>query len=358
MGALRKTLWIALYARGEQEPLFCHEQLHKSNYAYRVHSLGTESTPAILARSVLMPERLSSYDFVVTSEYFASFGVNLRLLLTRARTKHVTIGLNQSRRLLKTGVGWIDGIVNAVFRRTDLVVVHSRREAELFARLHRIPRDRFLFSLWGFDLPEITASRFSQWPRRYVCLVGRNNRDVETFVAAVEGTDADGIVITSRLHAPAGKLPANVHVLCDLPVNETFDCIRNAAANAILLKDNARGAGHITAVAAMFAGVPQIVSDVDVIKDYLVDGFSAIAVPVGDVEAVRGAIARLLADPAYAARIGGNGKGYALRWLTNARVSERVVDALSKVASGEAIATVDPQWQADYDVICRSPTAS
>jgi glycosyltransferase involved in cell wall biosynthesis len=348
MRPARKTLWVALYAASAQGPLFCREQLESNGYAYEVHALGTEGTLAILAKSFLMPKRLSNYDFVVTSEYFASFGVNLRLLLTRARTKHVTIGLNQSRSLLKTGIGWIDGLLNAVFRRTDLIVVHSRREAELFAGIHRIPSDKFLFSLWGFDLPEIEESQFSQWPKPYVCLVGRNNRDIATFIAAMTGMDIDGVIVTSRPSMPSGKLPANIHVFCDLPVGETLDCIRNAAANAILLKDNERGAGHITAVAAMLSGVPQIVSDVEVIRDYLVDGVSAIAVPLGDADAVRSAIGRLIADPAHAAKLSGNARAYARRWLTNTAVSERIVGALNKLANGERIAPVDPDWLADY----------
>lgn len=187
-------------------------------------------------RSFLVPRRLSGYDVIVTSEYFASFGMNLRLLLSGARTRHVTVGLNQSRRLLKIGIGWIDMLADAVFCRTDLVVVNSRREAELFAELHRIPPERFFFSPWGFDLPSVTPSRFSRWGRPYVCLVGRNNRDIEAFVAAVTGLEVDGVVITSQRHRPSEPPPPNVHVFCDLPMDETLDCIRNAAANAILLR--------------------------------------------------------------------------------------------------------------------------
>jgi glycosyltransferase involved in cell wall biosynthesis len=351
----RNTLWVALYPSSAQGPLFCREQLEKSGYGYRVHGLGTERTLGILARAFWLPKRISGYDFVITSEYFASFAVNLRLLVTRARTRHVTIGLNQSRSLLKTGAGWIDGLINAVFRRTDLIVVHSRREAELFAAIHRIPREKFLFSLWGFDLPEIKPSQFSQWPRRYVCLVGRNNRDIPTFMTAVTELDIDGIIITSRHHMPPGKLPPNIHVFCDLPMDETLDCIRNAAANALLLKDNERGAGHITAVAAMFAGVPQIVSDVDVIRDYLVDGFSAIAVPLGNAEAVRQAIGKIIADPGYAAELSENSRAYAQRWLTNERVSERIVLTLNKLAAGEEIAFADPHWLAAHGALSRQP---
>jgi len=350
----RRILDVGL-AKGPAANPVLEQQLAKHGYIYETCGLGTERGPVILARAFQIRKKLSNYDFIMTSEYFASFGINLRLLLTFSKTKHVTIGLNQSRRLLKTGFPPIDKLIDLVFRRTDLVIVHSRREAELFSRIHRIPATKFYFSLWGYDLPTTAATRFSAWPKRYVCLVGRNNRDVDTFINAVAGLDIDGVVITSAFQsAPAGPLPPNVHLFRDLPLDETLDCIKNAAANLVLLKDNERGAGHITIVAAMFSGTPQIVSDVDVIRDYVVDGVSAITVPLRDPQAVRRAIERLLNDPSCAARLSANARRYAQRWLTNERAVERSVSALDKLANGEKIDTVDPEWLHAYEVFAET----
>ena len=66
----------------------------------------------------------------------------------------------------------------------------------------------------------------------------------------------------------------------------------------------------------MFAGTPQIVSDVDAIKDYVVDGVSAITVPLRAVEAVRSGINKIINDPSNAARLSENAKRYAHSWLT------------------------------------------
>ena len=343
----KKILDVQLY-KGQQPNRLLQKEFENQNFSYENYSLGTEDTLAILIKSFLIPKRLSKYDVILTSEYFTSFGINLRLLLTSAKAKHITIGLNQSRRLLKTKIKLIDRIFDYVFRRTDLVIVHSRREAELFKHIHNIPANKFYFSLWGYDLPETSATRFSRWPKPYVCLVGRNNRDVATFIKAVEGMNIDGIIITSRHQALPEKMPANLHVFIDLPLNETLDCIKNALANAILLKDNDRGAGHITAVAAMFSGTPQIVSDVDVLKDYFIDGVSAITVALGDARAVRTAIERLISDRAYSERLIANARGYAERWLTNESVSKRIACALTKLVEGQELATVDPEWLEEY----------
>jgi glycosyltransferase involved in cell wall biosynthesis len=140
----------------------------------------------------------------------------------------------------------------------------------------------------------------------------------------------------------------------DLPLNETLDCIKNALANAILLKNNDRGAGHITAVAAMFSGTPQIVSDVAVLRDYFIDGVSAITVSIGDAQAVRIAIEKLMSDRAYSERLIANARSYAERWLTNERVIKRITYALTKLVECQELAAVDPEWLEAYESLKRA----
>ena len=219
----------------------------------------------------------------------------------------------------------------------------------LFSAIHAIPSRQFYFSMWGFDLPSITPAEFSRWPRRYVCLVGRNNRDIGIFIEALAGLPIDGILVTSSYQAVPDRLPPNIHVFRDLPQNDTLDCIAHARANLILLKDNDRGAGHITAVAAMLAGTPQIFSDVEVIRDYLVDDVSAIGIGLGDAAALRRAIELLLASPALAAALSANAKSYAERWLTDQAASARELFALDCVYANVKLPSVDPQWLAAFE---------
>jgi glycosyltransferase involved in cell wall biosynthesis len=313
--------------------------------------LGTENTRALLVKSFLLPKRLSEYDLIITNEYFSSFGVNLRLLLTGCRSKHVTIGLNQSRRLLQGRIRWINRVINRVFNRSDLVVVHSRREIELFEKTHKISRSRFYFSLWGFDLPHISVTQFSNWPRKYICSVGRNNRDFASFCQACDGLESDGIIVTSNYENLPQTMPSNIHVFRELSTNETLDCIKNAEANVILLKDNSRGAGHITAVAAMFAGTPQIVSNADVLEDYLIDGISAVSVPVGDITEIRTAIRRVISEADLQYRLSTNAQAYATQWLTHKSASNRICVALRALLAGDRLVTVDSSWLNIYETL-------
>jgi glycosyltransferase involved in cell wall biosynthesis len=346
--SVRKVLDVRPYRDSSKESEILHSV--SGFYHREVHALGTENTWLTLLRSFFMPRRLSKYGIIITHEYFSSFGVSLRLLLTFCRTKHVTIGLNQSRRLLKTRVQAVDRQINRVFGRCNLIIVHSRREMTLFNTLHSIPMNRFHFSLWGFDLPRITPAKFSSWDRPYVCLVGRNNRDIDLFVKALEGMPIDGILITSKREYVPEELPRNIHVFRDLPQNDTLDCIKNARANLILVKDDDRGAGHITAVAAMFAGTPQIFSDVEVLRDYLVDGVSATEIPLGDAYALRAAIEKMLANPTLASALSENAKSYAERWLTNEAASGRVVFALDQLRQNVRLPTVDPKWLEAFEL--------
>jgi glycosyltransferase involved in cell wall biosynthesis len=345
---MRKLLDVGLYRDASQQS----EILHCGDGSFHrdVQALGTENTWLTLLKSFFIPRRLSNYGIIITHEYFSSFGVNLRLLVTFCRAKHVTVGLNQSRRLLKTGIRPVDRLINRIFRRCDLIIIHSRREIALFSSIHSIPMNRFYFSLWGFDLPKITPAQFSSWERPYVCLVGRNNRDVDVFFEALDGMPIDGILITSSYESIPEVLPRNIHVFRDLPQNNTHDCIRHARANLVLLKDNDRGAGHITAVAAMLAGTPQIFSDVDVVRDYLVDGVSAIGIPLGDAYALRAAIEKMLANPTLASALSGNAKSYAERWLTNEAASGRVLFALDRLWQNVRLPTVDPKWLQAFEL--------
>ncbi|QND70465.1 glycosyltransferase [Tardiphaga robiniae] len=309
------------------------------------HPLGTEKTLGIILRALLIRRRLKNYDAVITSEYFACFAMNLRLILTQCGSRHVTIGLNQSRKILKTGLSLIDAATDHVFRRSDLFFVHSLHEISLFRKLHRIASDKFCFLLWGFDLPEIRNDRFAGQSENMLCMIGRNNRDIETFARAVDGLKVAAILITSRHNAIPADLPANVQVHMDLSMEDCLSCIKNARANLILVKDDRRGAGHITAVAAMMLSVPQIVSDARVLNDYFFDGYNCIRAAMGDVASVRLAIEELLANSSLGDSLAENGRDYASRWLTHRAVENRTYAVIGDLLAGRAVSHIDSSWE-------------
>jgi glycosyltransferase involved in cell wall biosynthesis len=276
---------------------------------------------------------LTRFDLVVTSEYYLSVGINLRLMLTGAQTPHIIWGLNQSRRLLKVpGLNWA---IDRLFQRANIVVTHSREEQRLFERIHGIEASRFRFSPWGFDLPTPDPQPFPARQFPYVSLIGRNNRDALTFVRAARKAGIHPVVVTSGL-LPTEKAAleadgAEVHE--NLPFEGCMACIRDSHFNAVLLKDSSRGAGHITLVAAMMLGKAQVVSDASVIQDYVRSPEHALKVAIGNADSCAQAFTQLLENPALVGRMGEAARQHAQISYTNSAILEnfkRIVEECVK----------------------------
>jgi glycosyltransferase involved in cell wall biosynthesis len=283
--------------------------------------------------------RFADYDVIAASEYFLTWAVCLRLLF-RSRPKVVALSFNQSStRMVRTGIRPIDWILNRVWRRIALFTVHSHAEARLFAGLHDIPINRFVFLHWGFDLPDFSGANVELPDKPYVIMVGRNNRDIATFCEAVERAGVQGVLITASymLNGLSTKSVANVRILVDRPFEECLSYVNASFAHLVLVSDAERGAGHISAVSAMLLGKPQIFSDVEPLADYLIDDFNGIAVAVGDADAVAGAIRYLKDDSRLTERLGSAGRSFALEHMSAHRSARRTADALVAAFEGRSV---------------------
>ncbi len=305
----------------ERRPYFA-DSLEQVGFDIDTFYVSAQSSRARIRSALCVPRRFAAYDLIIVSEYFLAWGCALRATLERSRAKLVVVGLNQSRRLIHFRSGVLERLNRAIWNRFDQAVVSSRAEARIFTKLHGIDPARFSFIHWGYDLPEVRSDRFAGRTVPYVCMIGRNNRDVETFCRAVDEAGVVGVLIS-----PAGPIAVAGGVVehyLDLSLDDCLSCIQHALANIILVTDENRGAGHITAVNAMFLGVPQIFSKVETIEDYLVDGFNGIAVPVGSHVEVAAAIRELASDKALAMKLGANGRAFAQRYMSNAAVVNRL----------------------------------
>ncbi len=280
-----------------------------------------------LAQFLRLAPLLWRADLIVTSEYFNAAIVSAGLRTTGSRARHAVLGLNVSgNRTLRTRSTVLNRAINWLFfGRVDMAFVASKSEADIFAQVHRIPRDRFAFAHWAYDLPRIEG-HFDRPARPYFCLIGRNNRDHKTFCAALSDLNADGVIVSHD--PPDFELPANVRSFVEIPFADCIDCIRHSVANVILVQDADRGAGHITIVTAMHCARPQIISHVETALDYFIPDEHALTVPLGDIAAVRSAMLTLLDDPARADRMGQSAADFAARWLTHARRTASLQDRL------------------------------
>ena len=277
------------------------------------------------------PHRFSDYDVVAASEYFLTWALCLRLLFTPRRSRLAALSFNQSsEKLVLTGFWPVDWLLNRMWRRVTIFHVHSRAEARLFGKLHDIPAGRFTFSRWGYDLPNFNSAEAGRPVQPYVTMVGRNNRDLATFCSAVEQAGVHGVLITASYMVERHPIESSdrIKVLVDRPGEECLNYVAGSFAHLVLVTDADRGAGHISAVTAMLLGKPQIFSDVEPLADYLIDDFNGIAVPIGDVGAVAKAIEKLRTNCDLAARLGAEGRSFALQTMSDASSAAGVADAV------------------------------
>lgn len=183
---------------------------------------------------------------------------------------------------------WLRGVV------THDRVVCVRNAVPVKAGGRRAPRGaRIAF------LGRLTAEKGVFDLLRAVALLARDRPAVRLELAG-EG-DAEAV---SRLAAELG-IADRVHPLgwCDEAARDAL--LERAAVFA--LPSRFEGS-PMSLLEAMAAGCPVVASEVGGIPDIVRDGVNGLLVPHGDVEALAHALARVLDDPALAARMGGAGR--------------------------------------------------
>jgi glycosyltransferase-like protein len=115
-----------------------------------------------------------------------------------------------------------------------------------------------------------------------------------------------------RFHARAAQLglDGDVRVLGPVSDAELEDLYR--AADVFVLPSVKEGFG-LAVLEALAAGLPVVVSDLDVFRGFLADGESALMAPAGDAAALGRAIVRLAGDAALAGRLREGGRKVAAR---------------------------------------------
>lgn len=272
------------------------------------------------------------YDAIITNEYNNSFVFTLMGKILKNNAKNIIIGMNLSGRALKTGISLIDEAINKIFQSLNKVVVHSREEIELFSNLHDIPKSKIAFSSWGFDAPKTpgpTANFNSEMPP-YFCMIGRNNRDFATFLAALANCDVDGIIICGKDAKFTGTNSPRLKVFHDLSMEECAACVKYSLANVILVNDADRGAGHITAVMGMQFAKPHIFTDVPTLRDYLIPDQHGIGVKLRDVGEVTKAMRVLLNNAPLATRFGQAAQSDAQAIHSHLAAQNRIFDIIAK----------------------------
>lgn len=324
-----------------------------NRFQFSFYGLDQEKSAKRVLAGLFIKTDLCKYDIVITTEYYTTFAISLKLKLMGNKAKNIkqiAYGFNRSRRKLGIGIGFMDKIINSVFQRSDMFLTFSRFEQSLFAKEHDLNPDKFFSTLWSYDLPQFEPGEFSKPTRPYVCFIGRNNRDFEGFARAIDGLDVDGVIIAPSYLSESLDNLKSEHILVyyDRDLNTCIDCIKNSLASVILVNNADVGAGHITMVIAMLLGKTQIISDVPTISDYFVGGVHGITVPLNDTDAVRKAILRLESDADLRAKYEQASKDYALKWFSPKREAFLLEKNIAKLMSNQEFDRYDADWASEY----------
>lgn len=295
--------------------------------------------------SAFIGRKLAKYDIVISHEYFITFGIAFRCMLSTASTKHIAFGFNQSRRLLKTRSRILNAVVNRIFAGVSLFVTHSIIEQDHFLKLHGIPKSKFHFTHWTMDLPKLPKKNLQEIPP-FICMIGRNNRDWKTYVEVARLLDIKCIAVTDGTNL--GDVPKHMDVHVNLPMHDCIRLIRSARLSLVLLNDDDRGAGHITSVIAMSVGTPQIITRSNSLREYFIDGLHGFATIPKNPEDVARKVKLLISDRKLHRLMSTNGAEYANRWFSEDYGSKQLSAIIEAVLFNRDLGPFDPQWHNQF----------
>jgi glycosyltransferase involved in cell wall biosynthesis len=193
-------------------------------------------------------------------------------------------------------LGWLrERYFRWLLKRIDLVVVHSSREAEDYARRFGLA-DKFQFIPCNIRDPlrEIDANLP---PAGSIVCAGKSNRDYDLLMAvAREFPDRPLEIISDDTALDGRPLPPNVAVHAACYGRAFRNKLAQAAVVLLPLKNADFSAGQLVLIEAMGLGQAIVITRAAGTLDYVDPDRTAVFIPPGDAAAAAAAVGELLAD--------------------------------------------------------------
>lgn len=282
-----------------------------------------------------------SYDVLFTDgEQVGLPYALLTRLFGRGRARHMMIVHVVSTRS-KRAIFRLGGLA----RRIDRYVVYASRQAEVLRDELGVPSDRIELMPFMVDTRFYDPANASvpSDTRPVVCAVGRERRDYDTMLDAVDGLPVDVVITVGSLWSRARgtvqqrQLPSNVTV-GRLEYTELRDLYARASLAVVPLEPVDFQAGVTAVLEAMAMARPVVCTRVPGQVDTIQDGVTGIYVAPGDPAALRAAVERVVADPELGARLGGAARD----WVVTHADVDRYADTLARVVGD--LASTSSRW--------------
>ena len=207
--------------------------------------------------------------------------------------------------------------------------VLSSGELESFPRTWRVDPRRVAFTPYHYTLSD--AELLLRRPGDGSIFAGGVSlRDYGPLVEAMRSIPNELTIATTGNKRWARTAPANV-IVRETTAREYNEL--TAAASVVVVPLEARGdrsAGQATYLNAMALGKAVVVTDVLGVRDYVRDGETGVIVRAGDAQQISRALSRLLAHPAYAARLGEAARRDVLARFGPERYLERLLEVVDE----------------------------
>lgn len=216
------------------------------------------------------------------------------------------------------------------YSKVDLMCVSARREREQYAERLRVPIERFRFIPWHTN---VLDPRLIPPSDNVIFSAGRTGRDWRTLAMALRGLDIPTTIVCHRSDAEAISFPEGVTVLTDIPYSQYRELLTRARIVLIPLEAHVYSSGQVVILEAMAMGKPVIATRVLGSEDYVEDGVNGLLVSPGAPDELRGAIDKILSDPALEASLGRNAVATVLKNHTLDRYARTIIDLAEDIGA-------------------------
>lgn len=194
-------------------------------------------------------------------------------------------------------------IYRSLYRAVDVVVVFSSNQVTTLRTHLDIDPSRVRVVRFGVDLDELASVQTSEGSS--VVAVGRDlGRDWATLCSAAAGSGWEVDLVTRPSQLRGLDVPEEVTVRPTLPRASYLELLAGAGVVVVPSEVREYPTGQTVLLEAMALGKACVVSDSPAMREYVVDGETALVVDPHDPSALRAAVDRLLRDPRLRRAIG------------------------------------------------------
>ena len=218
------------------------------------------------------------------------------------------------------------------------IICLSRDQERVLVDICGLPQEKVhRLALWldhkFYDPQKVSAEQL--YDEAYGLSVGQESRDYETLHRAISAQPWPFRIIASGWSPQGFSLAEGVYDTTNITVEKgglSYVELRQRYAGSrvvvVPLHDVSYAAGVTSICEAMAMGKPVIASASPGVIDYVRDGVSGIAVPVGDAEAMRQAITKLWNDPELCSRMGEYNRKWVLNSFSTWRYAEQIANRM------------------------------